>query len=118
MREMFVVVTNRRTWGKGTSMIEALFNALRHDASAGILNIITISGIPIDKDLFTSVSVDEMGRVHYPKGCEVVQKFVKVPSWMNRKFADCYASMADLLIDEKYEIKKVSDDAESTQEKS
>ena len=105
-RQMVVVATNRGTWGKGLSEIEALFNALRIDSSATIINVITITDIPEEVDsLWPSCGVQDDGRVYYPKGATVSQRSLKPPTWMNRKFSEVYSEMQDLLQDEKYLVK-------------
>ena len=96
-RTMYVLATDRMTWGKGMTDVEALFNALRHGADAKQINLMTITKIPEDVDLWTSCGMNELGQVFYPKGSKVEQIVIDVPDWMGRKFADVFADMQNIL---------------------
>ena len=96
-RTMFIVATNLKTWGKGTNEVEALFNALQYGANAKQINIIKISKIPKEVDMWTSCGMNDKGEVVYPKGSNVKQIMVDSPDWLGRKFADLFNDLHDLL---------------------
>ncbi len=104
-RTMYILATDKKTWGKGMSDVEALFNALRYGADAKQLNLITITKIPEDADLWTSCGMNELGQVYHPKGAQVEQIMINAPDWMGRKFADVFADMQDILREESFRVK-------------
>ncbi len=104
-RTMYIVATDKKTWGKGMSNVEALFNALRYGADAKQINLMIITEIPEDVDLWTSCGMNEFGQVFHPKGSKVEQIMINVPDWMGRKFADVFADMQDILHEESFRVK-------------
>ncbi len=104
-RTIYIVATDKKTWGKGMSDVEALFNALRYGADAKQINLLMITKIPEDVDLWTSCGMNELGQVFHPKGSKVEQIMINVPNWMGRKFAEVYSDMQDILTEDHYRVK-------------
>ncbi len=105
---MYIIATDRKAWGKGTSDIEALFNALSHGADAKLINVMIITKIPENVDLWTSCGLNELGQLHHPKGSQVEQIMINAPEWMGKKFRDIYNDMQDLLMEDSYRVKPES----------
>ena len=99
-RTMFIIATDLHTWGKGTTEIEALFNTLAHGPNAKKINIVKITDIPEEVDLWTCCGMNKTGKVVFPQGAKAQQIVVEAPDWLSRKYADLYNDLQDLLAGE------------------
>jgi len=99
-RTMFIVATDLKTWGKGTTAVEALFNTLQHGSNPKKINVVKITKIPDMVDIWTSCGMNSTGKVIYPHGAKAEQFVVDSPDWLGRKYADLYNDLQDLLAGE------------------
>lgn len=90
---IYIVATNRLTWGKSSDLNEAVFHAIHRAGKPPT----QIHAFKIEGEDVTTVMVNDLGRIIGPRGCEVTELGQFDVTKLSPKIYELYGEIADTL---------------------